>query len=85
MAFGIAELQAASPGLLAGITTTLEIVAIAVAGGMVIGTLLALARLSPFKILSLPAKLYVNFFRSVPLLLVLMQHQRHWAVRCMWA
>ncbi len=43
----------------------------AVAGGMVIGTLLALARLSPFKILSLPAKLYVNFFRSVPLLLVL--------------
>jgi len=37
MAFGIAELQAASPGLLAGITTTLEIVAIAVAGGMVIG------------------------------------------------
>lgn len=71
MAFGISELQAAAPGLIDGITTTLEIVAIAVVGGMVIGTLLALARLSPYKILSLPAKLYVNFFRSVPLLLVL--------------
>ena len=55
MAFGIAELQAASPGLLAGITTTLEIVAIAVAGGMVIGALLGLARLLPFCFWSLPA------------------------------
>lgn len=71
MAFGFAELQAAAPGLLDGITTTLEIVAFAVVGGIVIGTALALLRLAPYKILSLPAKLYVNFFRSVPLLLVL--------------
>ena len=71
MAFGFAELQAAAPGLIAGITTTLEVVAFAVVGGLLIGTFLALARLSPYKWLSVPAKLYVNYFRSVPLLLVL--------------
>ena len=47
MAFGFAELQAAAPGLIAGITTTLEVVAFAVVGGLLIGTFLALARLSP--------------------------------------
>ena len=71
MAFGFAELQAAAPGLIAGITTTLEVVAFAVVGGLLIGTFLALARLSPYKWLSVPAKLYVNYFRSVPLQLVL--------------
>ena len=71
MAFGFAELQAAAPGLIAGISTTLEVVAFAVVGGLLIGTFLALARLSPYKWLSVPAKLYVNYFRSVPLLLVL--------------
>ena len=51
--------------------TTLKLLVMAVLGGMIIGTLLALARLSGFKWLSMLAKLYVNYFRSVPLLLVL--------------
>ena len=41
-------------------------------GGLALGTILALMRLSGIRILAVPAKLYVNFFRSVPLLLVLL-------------
>ncbi|MEE8211249.1 MAG: amino acid ABC transporter permease, partial [Acidiferrobacterales bacterium] len=42
-----------------------------IAGGLVFGTLLALARLAPFKVLSFVAGSYVNFFRSMPLILVI--------------
>ncbi len=66
-----AELQQAWPGLWSGMLLTLELLAMSVVGGIAIGTLLALMRLSSYKILSVPAKLYVNYFRSVPLLLVL--------------
>ena len=69
--FNWVELSAAMPGLSAGLMTTLKLLVMAVLGGMIIGTLLALARLSGFKWLSMRAKLYVNYFRSVPLLLVL--------------
>ena len=69
--FNWVELSHAMPGLIAGLMTTLKLLVMAVAGGVFIGTLLALARLSPFKWLSTLAKLYVNYFRSVPLLLVL--------------
>ena len=69
--FNWVELSAAMPGLSAGLLNTLRLLVMAVAGGIAIGTVLALARLSPFKWLSVPAKLYVNYFRSVPLLLVL--------------
>ena len=44
---------------------------IAIGGGLVLGTLLALARLAPFKPLSFIAGTYVNFFRSMPLILVI--------------
>ena len=67
----ISELSAAMPGLLQGLGVTLKLLAFGVVGGMFIGTLLALARLSSFKWLSFAAKTYVNYFRSVPLLLVL--------------
>jgi len=42
-----------------------------VGGGVVLGTLLALARLSDNLLLSRLAKWYVNYFRSIPLLLVI--------------
>lgn len=51
---------------------TLKVLVLAIVGGVFLGTVLALMRLSGIKVLQLPAKLYVNFFRSVPLLLVLM-------------
>ena len=44
----------------------------AVLGGLLLGTVLALMRLSGKVILAVPARLYVNYFRSVPLLLVLL-------------
>jgi glutamate/aspartate transport system permease protein len=40
-------------------------------GGIVLGTLLALMRLSPFMLLSVPAGAYVNLLRSTPLILVI--------------
>ena len=64
------ELQAAMPGLMGGLWITFKVLFLAIIGGLALGTILALMRLSGIKILAVPAKLYVNFFRSVPLLLV---------------
>ena len=65
------ELQAAMPGLMGGLWITFKVLFLAIIGGLALGTILALMRLSGIRILAVPAKLYVNFFRSVPLLLVL--------------
>ena len=66
------ELQAAMPGLMGGLWITFKVLFLAIIGGLALGTILALMRLSGVRILAVPAKLYVNFFRSVPLLLVLL-------------
>lgn len=66
------ELQSALPGLMGGLYITLKVLFLAILGGLTLGTILALMRLSGIKLLAIPAKLYVNFFRSVPLLLVLL-------------
>ena len=66
------ELQAAMPGLMGGLWITFKVLFLAIIGGLALGTILALMRLSGIKILAVPAKLDVNFFRSVPLLLVLL-------------
>lgn len=57
--------------LIEGMQTTLLLTFIAICGGLVLGTILALARLAPFKLLSFVAGTYVNFFRSMPLILVI--------------
>jgi len=57
--------------LLEGMQTTLLLTLVAICGGLVLGTLLALARLAAFKPLSFVAGTYVNFFRSMPLILVI--------------
>lgn len=57
--------------LLEGMQTTLLLTLVAIGGGLLLGTLLALARLAPFKPLSFVAGTYVNFFRSMPLILVI--------------
>jgi len=59
------------PYLWKGFLYTVELTAIAAIGGLVFGTLLALARLSPMKWLSTLAAGYVNLMRSIPLVLVL--------------
>ena len=66
------ELQLAMPALMAGFWVTFKVLVLAIIGGLIIGTVLALMRLSGKKWLSVPAALYVNYFRSVPLLLVLL-------------
>ena len=59
------------PFLWKGMQMTLLLTALAMAGGIVLGTLLALARLSSIKVLSMASAVYVNFFRSLPLILVI--------------
>jgi len=54
-----------------GMTFTLTLTALAVTGGIIFGTLLAMMRLSSFKPLSAIAGAYVNLMRSVPLVLVI--------------
>ncbi len=61
----------ALPSLLQGMWVTLQLLTFAVVGGVVLGTLLALARLSSNRTLSFLAGFYVNYFRSIPLLLVI--------------
>lgn len=58
--------------LLQGLLFSLQLTVIATAGGIVLGTLLALMRLSGNHLLSLPAAAYVNTMRSVPLVMVLL-------------
>lgn len=66
------DLQLSGPALWHGFKITVQVVVVAAIGGVFIGTILALMRLSSIKVLNLIAKSYVNLFRSIPLLLVLM-------------
>jgi glutamate/aspartate transport system permease protein len=59
------------PYLWKGFLYTVQLTAIAALGGLVFGTLLALARLSSVKWLSMFAAGYVNLMRSIPLVLVI--------------
>jgi glutamate/aspartate transport system permease protein len=61
----------ALPYLAHGMQYTVQLTLVAAAGGIVFGTLLAMARLSSIKPLALAAAAYVNLMRSIPLLLVI--------------
>ncbi len=54
-----------------GMAFTLELTVLAMLGGVALGTLLAMARLSSWRALSLLAAAYVNLIRAVPLVLVI--------------
>ncbi|MBC9131086.1 ABC transporter permease subunit [Frischella sp. Ac48] len=58
--------------LLMGLWLTVKITFTAVVVGIIWGTVLALMRLSNIKLLNIFARGYVNLFRSIPLLLVLL-------------
>ncbi|MFP5404876.1 MAG: amino acid ABC transporter permease [Gammaproteobacteria bacterium] len=58
--------------LLKGFVFSVALTAVATAGGVLFGTLLALMRLSGRKWLDAPAALYVNVMRSVPLVMVIL-------------
>jgi glutamate/aspartate transport system permease protein len=54
-----------------GMTFTVTLTLLAMTGGIIFGTLLAMMRLSAFKPLSWLAGAYVNLMRSIPLVLVI--------------
>lgn len=54
-----------------GLAFTLQVTALAMTGGVVLGTLLAMMRLSSIKVLAWIAASYVNLLRSIPLVLVI--------------
>ena len=55
-----------------GFIFSLQLTVIATLGGIVLGTLLALMRLSGRQVLMIPATIYVNGMRSVPLVMVIL-------------
>ena len=59
------------PYLITGLQYTVQLTLIAALGGILFGTLLAMARLSSMKPLAMLAAGYVNLMRSIPLLLVI--------------
>ena len=70
--FDWSSIPNALPFLWDGMKISLEITVTAVIFGIVWGTLLALMRLSPVKPLSWFAAGYVNLFRAIPLVMVLL-------------
>ena len=70
--FDWSSIPGALPYLWHGAVTTLEITAIAIVVGIIWGTLLAMMRLSSRALVSAIAAAYVNLFRSVPLVMVIL-------------
>jgi len=58
--------------VLGGLSFSVQLTVAATLGGIVLGTLLALMRLSGRKALALPAAVYINTMRSVPLVMVIL-------------
>jgi glutamate transport system permease protein len=58
--------------LLVGLRTTVEVALVAMAGSIVIGALMALARLSRTRLLRWFGAVYVEFFRGMPLILLVL-------------
>ena len=71
MMVDLSAIVSAAPFLLTGLLFTLQITLVGVAGGIVFGSLLAVARLSQNRLLSTLATAYVNLMRSIPLILVI--------------
>ncbi len=59
------------PLLIDGLKVTFLLTILAVVGGIFLGTVLALIRIAKIPVLSWVAVAYVNFFRSLPLILVI--------------
>ena len=71
MMVDLSAIAAAMPFLMKGLLFTVQITLVGVTGGVVFGSLLAVARLSQNRILSALSGAYVNLMRSIPLILVI--------------
>jgi glutamate/aspartate transport system permease protein len=69
--FDFSAVFTAWPFLLRGFWFTIQITLVGVTGGFLLGSLLAIARSSRNRALSVAASLYVNLLRSIPLILVI--------------
>ena len=69
--FDFDVIQRTLPYLWQGMLFSLGLTLLAMVGGIVLGTLLALMRISSYKVLRAPAGIYVNLLRSTPLILVI--------------
>ncbi|PUB14868.1 amino acid ABC transporter permease [Yoonia sediminilitoris] len=69
--FDFSVIWSSLPFLWEGLQLSLWLTFLSIIGGIVLGTLLALARLSGIAPLSIAAATYVNLIRSVPLILVI--------------
>jgi glutamate/aspartate transport system permease protein len=58
--------------VLKGLIFSVELTIVAMLGGIAIGTIIALMRLSGKPLLALPAAAYVNVLRSIPLVMVIL-------------
>ena len=70
--FSFVEWDIFNKFVLKGMLFSIELTVIATVGGIVFGTILALMRLSGNKFLELPAVIYVNGMRSIPLVMVIL-------------
>ncbi|MBK6905956.1 MAG: amino acid ABC transporter permease [Rhodocyclaceae bacterium] len=70
--FDFSVLTDSLPFLWAGLQFTIQLTLVAMTGGIIFGTLLALARLSSMKPLAMAAAAYVNTMRSIPLVMVIL-------------
>ncbi|NTV77572.1 MAG: amino acid ABC transporter permease [Clostridiales bacterium] len=70
--FDFSVIPLSLPYIWQGLLYSLQLTATAMIGGIIIGTLLALARLSGGKWMGGAAKVYVDLMRSVPLLLMIL-------------
>lgn len=71
MKVDLSAIASVVPFLLSGLLFTLQITFVGVAGGIVFGSLLAVARLSSNRLLSAFATAYINLMRSIPLIMVI--------------
>ena len=71
MSVDFSTIVSAAPFLLTGLWFTIQITLVGVGGGIVLGSLLAVARLSHNRCISGLATAYVNVMRSIPLILVI--------------
>jgi glutamate/aspartate transport system permease protein len=70
--FSFVEWDIFNKFVLKGMLFSVELTIVATVGGIVFGTILALMRLSGNKVLEIPAVIYVNGMRSIPLVMVIL-------------
>lgn len=59
------------PFLMRGLFTTFQLAILAIVGGLILGTLVGMTRMSSKRYIYYPATVYVNVLRSIPLILVI--------------